>query len=247
MKIRYHLLVIMLLSATLFSHGSIHYIDHITDIMKFIRNGPTTLICFDVDETLLYPEEPEARDAFFEEHVALLKKKGASVDSAVKETITRQITAHKKTDVCQADWDQDELVAALQKKGVHVVCLTARSIAFVDITYRQLNKTLINLKTAPGWDRCYIFKKNLPSPAHYVPGILFASGNNKGDVLEQLLNQLNFVPAHLIMVDDTPKHVERVGAMAKRRNIPYDGFVIKHTYHKRLPCVTLQDGVSSHP
>lgn len=223
---------------------NIHFIDHITDIAKYIRaDGPLTLVCFDVDETLLYPQEPEARDAWFGQQVAKLIKEGKTPDQAVKETVMQQIIAHKKTDVCQADWDQDELVTALKKQGVHVICLTARSIDFVDITYRQLKQVIIDVSQTGIWDRCYILK-NLPKTAYYVPGIIFATGNNKGDTLEQFLLQLKYKPTHIIMVDDTRKHIEALDKATKRMGIRYDGFVIDHTYHKRLPCVTIRDGAA---
>lgn len=225
---------------------NIHFINHVTDITPYIKaDGPLTIVCLDVDETLLYPKEPKAADAWFGQQVAKLIKEGQTPDQAVKETVIEQLAAHRKTDVCQADWDQDELVAALKKRGVHVICLTARSIDFVDITYRQLKQVLIDVSQTGIWDRCYVLK-NLPRPAYYVPGIIFATGNNKGDTLEQFLLQLKYKPTHIIMVDDTRKHIEALDKATKRMGIRYDGFVIEHTYHKRLPCVTMRDGATPH-
>lgn len=225
-----------------FVHAEIHTIDDITLISKYIRDKDT-LVCFDIDETLLYPSEPEARDAWFGEQVTQLTKKGMSPAEAVHETVTRQLVSHRKTDVCQADWDQDELIDMLRKKGLQVICLTARSISFAEITYRQLKQVLVHVEQQTGqWNRCYTLT-NLKNPAHYIPGVIFSAGNDKGLALEQFLNKINYTPKHIIMVDDVRKHIEALERMTKRLAIPYDGFVITHEHRKRLPCVTVRNGV----
>ena len=262
-------MLLLAATATRLVHTKVHTIDDITQIARYIyknvykdvhqqlrdgtflhvykllyeKSASQILVCFDIDETLLYPNEPEARDAWFGQQVTKLTKQGKSPADAVKETIIEQLVAHRKTGVCQADWEQDELIAALQHQGIHVLGLTARSINFVDITYRQLHQVLVDFNNqADEWDRCYILK-NLPSPAHYTPGIIFTAGNDKGNTLEQFLLQLKYRPNYIMMVDDTRKHIEALERMTARLGIKYDGFVINHTYHKRLPCVTLTDGV----
>jgi hypothetical protein len=271
MKLRYLIALLLVATASQLIYSKIHTINDITKITRHIfknvhedihfklRNGTflnsykllyekgasEVLVCFDIDETLLYPNEPEARDAWFGTHMNELIKLGKSPAEAVKETVIRQIIAHKRGYVCQADWDQDELIDALQQQGVRVIALTARSIDFVDITYRQLHQVLVDVTRVHGErNRCYILK-NLPRPAYYTPGIVFCAGNDKGTTLEQFLLQIQYRPAYLVMVDDTRKHIEALDRMTKRLGIKYDGFVITHTYHKRLPCVIMADGVTA--
>ncbi|MCL5436558.1 MAG: DUF2608 domain-containing protein [Candidatus Dependentiae bacterium] len=250
--------------------ATIHTIDDITKILRYIyknvhddvheqlrtgtflrgkgqlyeKNASDILICFDIDETLLYPDQPKARDAWFNEHVARLTSSGISPEAAVKETIIEQLVAHRKSDVCLADFDATELIAALQQQGIHVLALTARSVAFVDITYRELAEIFIRFVQADDdWNRCYVLH-NLPRPAYYTPGVIFCAGNDKGKTLEQFLIRLSYRPKYIIMVDDTRKHVERLELMTSRLGIAYDGFVITHKYHQRLPCVVMTDGTA---
>lgn len=218
--------------------AEIHHITHLTDITPYVTRGPQTLVLFDIDSTLLYVREQKATDEWFLEQVARYIKIGISHEEAIRRTIEEQLKAHEKTAVCQTDWNEDELVVQLKKDKVHLAALTARSIDFVDITYRQLKTVLIDLSDQTEWVLCFVMLK-LPKPAYYVPGIIFASGNDKGLTLEQFLRHQKYMPRHIIMVDDTPKNIESLDRMTKRLGINFDGFIISNKERTQLPCDTL--------
>lgn len=218
--------------------AEIHHITRLTDITPYITKGPRTLVLFDIDGTLLYVREQKATDEWFLTQVAHYIKTGVPHEEAVRKTIEEQLKAHEKTAVCQTDWNEDELIAKLKQDKVHIATLTARSIAFVDITYRQLKTVLIDLSDQKDWGLCFVMLK-LPKPAHYVPGIIFAAGNDKGSTLEQFLRQQKYTPHHIIMVDDTPKNIESLDRMTKRLGIEFDGFIVSNKERTQLPCDTL--------
>jgi Protein of unknown function (DUF2608) len=57
-------------------------------------------------------------------------------------------------------------------------------------------------------------------PKQFAYGILFTSHQLKGPILKQFLQEINFTPAKIIMVDDLNSHLQSVEQVAQEMNIP---------------------------
>ncbi|MBN2267324.1 MAG: DUF2608 domain-containing protein [Candidatus Babeliaceae bacterium] len=194
-------------------------INEIEEIASYVTPGPETLVIFDLDNTVIWPEEPEARDEWFAGQLSAYKKVGLTPDEAIKRFLPTHLKAHATSKIYNVDKDTPWLFTFLKENNVRVIALTARSIAFIGITKKQLKKA--DIKFSPGkngWNEYYEID-GLKKPIFYTNGIIFAGGNPKGPTLELFLQKLAFKPKELIFVDDSRQHVESVAETAKKIGI----------------------------
>ncbi len=100
------------------------------------------------------------------------------------------------------------MIQELQKAGVIVMGLTARSIAIIDRTIAQLRALGIDLSHAALWHEPIMHDCHLPYC--YKNGILFCDGNDKGVILDQVLTRLNYTPTKIVVIDDKEKHLHAI-------------------------------------
>lgn len=196
-------------------------IDEIEDILPYITKGHHVLATFDIDNTLVLPEDEAARDEWFTQQLQIHLSRGEKQQDAIAKILQEQITAHRTTKVHPVDKDNELVFSTLRQKGVHTIAITARGLDFIPITYRELTDIKIDLahmNDDPDWKQCYEIR-GFETPAYYAPGILFCSGNEKGKVLEKFLKQLKYLPDTLILTDDTLKNIKSVERMANRLGI----------------------------
>ncbi|HBL98654.1 TPA: hypothetical protein DDZ86_03355 [Candidatus Dependentiae bacterium] len=187
--------------------------------------GPCAIVAVDLDNTTLKAGNPKATDEWFSEKIKEYTAQGLTSDQAVARIMPEHLQAHRTTKVTPVDVDVKPLIDALQHKNVHVIALTARNLDFVNISLRQLHDIKIDL-TPKGhtngaierWELCYKLG-GLPKDAYYIPGIIFASGNDKGMVFEHFLRQLKYRPHLVIFVDDSANNIKAVDQMCKRLGI----------------------------
>jgi predicted phosphatase len=122
-----------------------------------------------------------------------------------------------------------EIIKELQNSGVIVVGLTARSFEICDRTIEQLNSMGIDLSHASLWH------EQLWHDCHleycHKDGIIFCNGNDKGTVLTQLFERLNYKPTKIIAVDDKERHLQSI-ARALHPKIEFVGIRYAHLDEK---------------
>ena len=116
------------------------------------------------------------------------------------------------------------LIKKLQKKGVPVIALTARSEELVETTLQQLKKNKIDFSccglfkddfifTPAGSTKSVICKKN----------VVFCNGGQKGPILVELLDRARSldhrVITHVVFADDSLKHVVNVDQALQKNGV----------------------------
>lgn len=101
-----------------------------------------------------------------------------------------------------------DIIRELQNSGVIVIGLTARSFEIADRTIEQLYTIGVDLSHASLWH------EELWHDCHleycHKNGIIFCDGNDKGKVLTQIFERLNYCPNKIIAIDDKERHLHAI-------------------------------------
>jgi FMN phosphatase YigB (HAD superfamily) len=114
------------------------------------------------------------------------------------------------------------VIKQLQNKGVKLVGLSAREIEMAYPTLDQLHSIGITLsnQTIHPYDHEIVGGH----ASKFIEGIIFAGlHNNKGETLFRFLEQVGYQPKKIIMIDDKPKNLKLVQAVAKQNDVPFVG------------------------
>ncbi len=100
------------------------------------------------------------------------------------------------------------IIKDLQARGIIVVAITARGIEISDRTIAQLKLLGIDLTINALWHE--EIKGEAPFAYRYKDGIMFCGNNEKGAVLEQIINVINKPIKKAIAVDDKERHLHSI-------------------------------------
>jgi len=116
------------------------------------------------------------------------------------------------------------LVRSLQEQNIVVWALTARikeapyDPNFAASTHFQLQKAGFDFELSPLPSAANLTRATFPKI--FAHGIIFTTHKLKGPVLKQFLQDIDFYPAKIVMVDDKMKHLESVETSLQELNIP---------------------------
>lgn len=207
-----------------------HHFHHILDFISPHDLHNKTVIVLDIDNTIAQPECLLGS----EEWVAHVINKWA--DATIIDSKARFLAiAPLYYDVIHAiDFIPIELITIdiikeLQRSGVIVIGLTARSFEIADRTIEQLYNIGIDLSHASVWH------EELWHDCHlqycHKNGIIFCNGNDKGKVLTQIFDRLNYCPVKIIAIDDKERHLQAI-ARAINPEIEFIGIRYAHLDEK---------------
>ncbi len=109
-------------------------------------------------------------------------------------------------------------IRLLQQAGYKVIALTARSPEHCKKeTLDQLHQMGIDFCKSRIGDRGHIFSDRF----EYVQGVAFVAGGNKGERLWQLLQNLEYIPDTVIVVDDKDYYLYEYEGVLKQYGIPH--------------------------
>lgn len=201
-----------------------------------------TLVCWDVDETLIFPgdiilhsnHEPY-RKAFFDYY---FKNKNPEELELLKSNIIIN------TPFLLLDPRSVEIIHDLQARNIPVMALTALRTGMFGLIpcmaewrYNQLKDHSIDFSSLfphhsglewdqplTKWDR----KTGLPHGIHLVhpvfyKGILSTDGPEKGPVLKEFLNRVEWTPQQVIFIDNEWNYLLSVEQTMKEIDIPFLG------------------------
>ena len=190
------------------------------DIKKHLRHEHDWVIC-DLDNTLVKMIDDRGRDQWFDAMINYAKARGVPPELATAKILQLYFSLHLEKNLQLTEVDAHELIIHLQAAGKKVIALTLRSLPLKDRTVQQLAQLNIAFSKIIPHDEVAIegFKD-----ARYAHGILFCSGNNKGDVLMRFLDQQGHAPRSIIFVDDKKKYLDMVQKHAHERKIEFLGF-----------------------
>lgn len=213
------LLALALLLPALGARAEVREIKSMAEIVSEIR--PTTLLVFDLDNTLVEPVGNVGSDQWYDYIVTAYRRDGLDADAADKkaaETWTRTLgqVAVKPVEALTPILLREE-----QKRGLKILALTARGPEDMAATFAQLRAIGLDLeKSAPSKDDL-----RLPPAGLYTRGVYFVGdGPDKGKSLVAFLDKIGLRPTRVVYADDKAHHARNVDAALTGMGIPCVAF-----------------------
>ena len=200
-----------------------------------------TLIVFDVDETLVMPadaiwQEGRIWEVDAVKHFALpqnVKNVFNGIDPHDLNIVSdRMLNTEFKT----VEPTTGSIVKSLQDRHLKVIALTnfgpgpfGHIPSLKEWRRSQLSANGIDFETSfPGLALTF---SCLPATQSGYPefykGILFGANNPKGTVLGAFLDQLDYKPTKIIVIDDKEKYLTSIQQELAKRHISFQGFLYK--------------------
>ena len=184
---------------------------------------PTTLLVFDIDNTLIEPIGNIGSDQWYYYLVKAIARDEKTLTADAAETKAGDLwTKTIKTVAVQpVEAITPALIREQQKRGLKIMALTARGIEDAEATFRQLKDIGVDLTaTAPRKEDLATEQKGL-----YSRGVFFVGeGPDKGKTLVAFLKKIGLRPAKIVFADDKPHHAKNVDAALTAAGIPSVSF-----------------------
>jgi hypothetical protein len=214
------------------------------EIVKYTSTD--TLFLLDIDDTILVPEQMLGSDEWFnlrwKKHEASGLSRGVALEKAIAEWESiRHVTKMKKV-----EQEIDNVIHALQRKGNKVMGLTTQGLALATRTVQQLQEHQIDLSaTSSSKEDVFIDMKG--HGILYRKGILFTSGQNKGESLFLLCDTKGLKPKRIVYIDDKRSNLTAVEAEAEKRGVEFMGLRYAHAdIHKKAFCPEIAEFQFAH-
>lgn len=194
-------------------------------VENFIDNSQLRpLLIYDIDNTLVRAQDVQARDEYFSARLKREMESGKDLTTACNIVLPQFFECMKKTAVSLVDERSVGSITRLQRRGIAMIALTARSPHVLEVcTLKQLARVGINFRiTSPAHENDLNFT-GMMDKADFKGGVVFCGNNDKGAVLERLFEQTGFIPDKIIFVDDKLKNLENVEREALKLHIPFLG------------------------
>lgn len=186
------------------------------------RLEPGTLVVFDIDNTLLTPSGNIGSDHWYEYLIEAYKRDDAKLTEAQAEAKAGEAWSKTlpKIKVVPVEDLEPAFLAAIQKRGLKVMALTAREPADAAVTFAQLEAVGYDLAASAPFQRDWRSK----SGGLYSQGVFLAGDGNKGDFLVEFLKAAGLKPKAVVFADDKLKHAKNVDAALTAAGIPVTAF-----------------------
>lgn len=207
----------LLLGSTMLLNAEIIQINNIDEIRSLIKEN--TLCLFDIDDTLI--DNPSCLGSPPWRSWVRPQFANWQLEPAIFDALTLYIA--KKAPYKAVESSTSALIADLQKEGVAAFGFTARGrsqwygtdVAGVDkYTHAQLKRVGID------FSKSLIPADLVLDESFYYDGIIFARHIPKGELLDKLSINMNYIPQLIIFVDDRLEQIESVDAALEALGIP---------------------------
>jgi FMN phosphatase YigB (HAD superfamily) len=201
----------------LFSH--IIETNQLNDLVHHLE-GERVLVIFDLDNTLVEAAHEKGSDQWFSALFGHYVRQGMTEQQAVEKIIPYYFYLHRTLSLQLVEQHIPFFIEELKKQGIMVIALTARSNELVERTFEQLAEVGLDFSGS-----CFGGAIDVEEACSWCSrrGIIFCGNNNKGRVLMQVLDHLQYKPEKIIFVDDKLKHVQAVQEYAHERGIAFVG------------------------
>jgi len=209
--------LLLLLAAS--ARAEVREIKSMAEIVPDIR--PTTLLVFDIDNTLVEPVGNIGSDQWYSYLEKAYLRDGlepAAAEKKAGETWTRTLA---KVKVKPVEDLTPILVRAQQKRGVKILALTARGAEDAPATFAQLKAIGLDLASSA------VHQEDLSTEdkGFYSRGVFFVGeGPDKGKTLVAFLEKIGLKPTRVVFADDKPHHAKNVDAALTAAGIPCVAF-----------------------
>ncbi len=196
----------------------------ITDIYQHIKPdeyNKNTLVIFDIDNTIAAPAADLGSDQWVDAMINKNMTEGLSGHDAVEALLPTYYQIQMQTWLEPAEKETVPTIQTLQNKNITVIALTTRGMYLAYRTMEQLDRIGIDFsKTSP--QKVLVPHGNQRS-AVYEKGIIFANGQDKGNVLISWLDQMNYKPQKIIFFDDKMSNLHSLEQVLAKTNFPFVG------------------------
>lgn len=224
------------------AQAEIHEIDSLAQILDYVGTGKTELIIFDIDDTLIRGLKREATHQWFCDQMQELIATGLTAQQAADAILPIYTAAQCVTEVQLIDEQAPTVLQELSDRGVLRLELTARGRApMVDATFRQFADMGIScVQENEKWEQVFTFAP-LPGETLYKNGVLFCDGpRNKSPALEIFFTRMNYLPEHIVFIDDELGNIQVLEQLAEKLHIRFDGFHFLRVKHGLVKSVQTQ-------
>lgn len=211
-------ILFFLLATPLFA--LVHEIAHFHEVEDYAQ--PDTAILLDIDDTLIVPSQMLGNDNWFEHRLKKHHAGSADFNLALERTLAEWLALRHITRMELVESEIPSVLASLQQKGLFLMGLTAQDISLSVRTVLQLLEHRVDLSQTPLFNGDYCFSMKGHTVLHRQ-GILFTSGNSKGESFFQFCEKVGCLPKRIIAVDDKLSHLHSLEKEAQKRNIEFIG------------------------
>jgi hypothetical protein len=194
----------LLLLFPIFIHGAIVQTEHIEDVLSYVDQS--TVVFFDVDDTLFTSNVQLGRAHRFLEEWGVLKKEGMDESQALKICREHWDAIQKKCLVRHLEPEIKSVLETIQARGLYTMALTARAPRTAAITTEQLRFLDLSFTICSPLK----LQVELPFENHYQDGLWFVGLNEKGKSARKWLDTIPSHPGKIILIDDTCKHLKNM-------------------------------------
>ncbi len=209
-------------AGAIFSEGQAEIIDtpHFADIQKHLT--PNTLVILDIDDTLLIPVQMLGCDEWFLKRKQHHIDNGLSPSEALEKALAEWEGIRQFTRMEIVEEGSQAIVRQLQEQGYQVMGLSTQGLALTTRTLQQLAGVGVNLSAAaPSKEDQYLLVNG--HGVLYRKGILFTSGQAKGEALFKLCDAIGLQPKRIVFLNDKATHLADIEGEATKRGVPFVG------------------------
>lgn len=185
--------------------------DSFESILNYLNdddNHRYTLIILDIDNTLAQTIKLIGSDQWVAHEMKKRIDEGLTPREAWLAIKDLYVAIQHAIDLIAVEEITPAIIKELQTRGIIVIAVTARLPEIADRTIEQLKQIGIDLTHAPLWHEELLSNSDLIY--HYKNGIIFCDGNDKGHVLEAILQRIGHEPKKVIAVDDREKNLHAI-------------------------------------
>lgn len=197
------------------SLAEIRTISDLSDVIPMVDEG--TLVFFDLDDTLIIPNQFIGHDFWVNQFVKELSEKGEDIEKAFKLWGTVRLMSGVKPSQSNAV----AIVSEIQDKAMHVMALTAQSSFLIEHTSTQLESIGFHMKrNIPSSIENFAHNLSHDKLGGFVNGVIFSSGaEKKGEIANEVIDKyitkarmgdVNYPIKRIIMVDDNANNLAKI-------------------------------------
>lgn len=202
MNIRSFFLCIMLHTSVYCNIEELESITHLP--ARIAYSDKKTLVCFDIDNTLIRPSTHLGSEQWFGDLCNKLKSSGMTMHEIIDVILPAYYAVHSDIDTEPVELETHLVMKSLSQH-YPIMALTRRSACMLGITLQQLKKNDLLLETHAPIDISYAFLGI--DQAAYHDGIILCGNNAKGAILKSFIERSRYTPERIIYVDDRMEHV----------------------------------------
>jgi beta-phosphoglucomutase-like phosphatase (HAD superfamily) len=195
--------------------------NEITDILAY--HTKDTLFVFDLDNTLIEPEQHLGSDAWLDYNVNyLLKHEGLNRNEAILKLSPLCDKVHDRSKMRLVDPCIPDLLAEIKAKKIPMIGITKRTPSLAERTLEHIFPLNIDFGCASDLKEDLFLEE--VGDTLFQQGIIFVGhGMAKGPAITAYLKRLEKLPKRVVAIDDKLSHVENIKSAVELLGIDFIG------------------------